>query len=42
MGQAEYVSAESCPLSRGLLPSDPKGEGMGNVLVAGILEEVPT
>lgn len=41
MGWAEYVSTESCLLSRGLLLSDLKGEGICNVLVAGILEEVP-
>lgn len=40
MGQAECVSAESCPLSIGFLPNNPEGERMDNVLVAGILEEV--
>lgn len=42
MGQTECVSAESCPLSRGLLPRNPDGERIDNVLVARIPVEVPT
>lgn len=38
----ECVSAESCPLSRGLLPGNPDGERIDNVLVARIPVEVPT
>ena len=38
----QYVSAEPFPLSRGLLPRNPDGEGTDNVRVARIRVEVPT
>ena len=38
----QYVSAEPFPLSRGLLPRNPDGEGTDDVLVARIRVEVPT